>query len=232
MITAKQVPPEEQMSPLLEDGMFPDNIAVFGNRDFQGHIPENVQRVVDAFNTDYIYSALEDTDFATPEDKELLEENLPPRGREHYSQKEADALKKIIFDESYYYGQEKYLCAALGIIENREWDYKEIHGSCQGDWNKVFYPTDEWSKNQIDCFAADYFNEGSEWLIQDYPEKGDGYISLYCYSYDPAGIREEIANCLDEKPEEIKLEIFDRYKKIPLYIENSPAEKEAEQEEL
>lgn len=40
MIYARQVPPEEQESPLWYDLYFPDDIAVFGNRDFNEHIPE------------------------------------------------------------------------------------------------------------------------------------------------------------------------------------------------
>jgi hypothetical protein len=70
----------------------------------------------------------------------------------------------------------------------------------------------------------DYFNTGTEWIIHDEetppesPEDINGY-SLYCYSWNDTGLREEIANTAGCKPEEVKLFKFNDFKRIATYTE-------------
>lgn len=52
MLIARQVPPEWQESPLLSDE-FPENIAVFGNRHFNKHLPPLVERLFGGNPRDY-----------------------------------------------------------------------------------------------------------------------------------------------------------------------------------
>ena len=52
MLIARQIPPEWQESPLLSEE-FPDNIAVFGNRHFNWHLPPIVERLFGNSPRDY-----------------------------------------------------------------------------------------------------------------------------------------------------------------------------------
>ena len=45
MIYARQVEPENQESPIFLPLLFPDNIAVCGNRDYEERLPEVFERV-------------------------------------------------------------------------------------------------------------------------------------------------------------------------------------------
>ena len=51
-IYARQIPPEYQESPLfLGAEFFPDDIAVYGNRDYKEHIPAVFERIRGALET-------------------------------------------------------------------------------------------------------------------------------------------------------------------------------------
>ena len=59
-VYARQISPEYQESPLfIGDEFFPDNIAVFGNRDYVEHFPEIVQRVREILNNGELADILE-----------------------------------------------------------------------------------------------------------------------------------------------------------------------------
>ena len=52
--------------------------------------------------------------------------------------------------------EDEIICSVLSIVDGRKWDYEPIHGSCQSDWNEIYYPVDEWSEDAIKQFETEY----------------------------------------------------------------------------
>lgn len=216
-VYAKQVTPEWQESPIYIDGCFPDNIAVCGNRDYNSHMPEVFERV---------YNALEDGELAEvleyPKEwkdwyknaTEAINEYLPPENGKRYSTNAIHALRGLALDYSFCAcsKENEIICKVLSIVDGRKWDWQTIKGSCQGDWQEVFYPVDEWSREALKTFETEYFNEGTEWIIND-------DYSIYCTSWNEDGIKQEIAAAEGTSPENVILYVFDGYTKTAKYRE-------------
>ena len=123
-------------------------------------------------------------------------------------------------------------CKALSLLCNREYAYKKIHGNCQGDWQRCYYPKDE--ENLLDDLEMQYFNTGEEWDVvdaeelKDYgepaPEDGQDIMampSIHCSAYvDGFHARENLAKYLGCQPDEIKMWRWKRYRKISEYEED------------
>ena len=114
--------------------------------------------------------------------------------------------------------ENEILCKVLSIVDSRAWDWQTIRGSCQSDWQEVFFPVDEWNEEALRDFETQYFNEGTEWLVDDgeYDPENDsplninGY-SVYCTSWSEDGIRQEIADAEGTSPENVVLYAFEGY---------------------
>lgn len=204
-IYAKQINPAYQESPLFYDDMFPEDIAVCGNREYIEHCPEVFNRV---------YSVLSDGELADvlgnkngwknwyKNITEAITDYLPPE-KEKYSTKDIGALKRLVlqYAECKSREEDSILCAVLSIVTGRKWGYRMITGCVQGEWNYIYYLVDEWTKAALEAFEAEYFNTGSEWIIdegdfnpdEDNPEEISGY-SIYCTSWNGDGIKQEIAD--------------------------------------
>ena len=222
-VYAKQVNPRYQESPLwLGAEFFPVNIAVCGNRDFDKHLPEVFKRVQDVLDAGELAEVLEDMSKKTYfKEASLLDYAsikeactfMIPKTSGEYSREEAEALAALVL----YYSQERnssrqdeVLCKVLSIVDGRKWSGRTIRGNCQGDWQNVFYPVDEWSREELNVFEIEYFNTGSEWIIkevEDVPDDADdgpGW-SIYCTSWNYDGIRREIIDALGYEPDSLKL---------------------------
>lgn len=89
------------------------------------------------------------------------------------------ALEKA--DEKYPYTDFDALTVdLLSICEKREWTTETIHGCCQGDWQTVFYPADEYSNEFVNYIESVYFNTGAEYCIIDDPELEKYAITEEC----------------------------------------------------
>lgn len=127
---------------------------------------------------------------------------------------------------------ENMKCKALSLLCNREYAYKTIHGVCQSDWQRCYYPKEE--ENLLGELEMQYFNTGEEWDVvgaeelKDYgelaPEDGVDIMrmeSIYCSAYiDGFRARENLAHILDCRPEEIKMWRWKGYRKISEYEED------------
>ena len=228
MLYAKQVSPEYQESTLfLGDEFFPDNIAVFGNRDYKEHRPDFINKVWEVLRQGELADVLENVKEWADYYKNTTEaiiDYLPPERGGRYSTNAIHALKNYVIDFSSCPCSREYeiLCDVLSIVTGKTWDHQMIRGCCQSDWNYIFYPVDEWTSEQIAVFETEYFNMGTEWIIHDEeeapesPEDINGY-SVYCTSWNDKGIRKEIADAAGVSPEEVIMYSFDGYKKIPVY---------------
>lgn len=170
MIIAKQVPPEYQESPLFSGEGFPEDIVVTGNRNYNEHIPALFARVKRALHSDELPSEIYSYGSAhnTRRPKDIVNEYLPCEKGE-YSDHDIDRLWELVQDYDYCPGtdQRVILCEILSIVAKELWEFSTIHGSCQSDWQEIYYPANAWDKKRLRDFEAQYFNEGSEWKIND-----------------------------------------------------------------
>lgn len=125
------------------------------------------------------------------------------------------------------------ICLALEAMTGKKHDYTQISGCCQRDWQYIYYPSDEYDTNALDALEAEYFNEGTEWMVFEEPveieesEKENAVeiaedenclsFSIYCTSWNEEGQRKEIADEIGCKPDEVLLFSFDHYVKQPIY---------------
>lgn len=123
------------------------------------------------------------------------------------------------------------ICLALEAMTGKEYDWFNIHGSCQGDWQIIYMPTE--NKEDKATIEAEYFNTGEEfmvyeesipledWQIENAVEIAENEdclsFSVYCTSWNEEGQRKEIADAIGCKPEEVLLFEFDHYVKTPVY---------------
>ena len=118
------------------------------------------------------------------------------------------------------------MCAVLSIVTGEEWSCKQIRGCCQPEWNCIFYPVAQWSKEAIEEFEVEYFNTGTEWIVDDgdfdpesdIPENINS-CSVYCTAWNEDGIKKQIADGEGLDMEDIVLYAFEGYAKTPLYRE-------------
>lgn len=230
-VYARQIAPEYQESPLFIEGCFPDNIAVYGNRDFNSHKPELFEKVQAVLEQGELAEVLEyPKEWAEwyKNATEAINEYLPPENGKKYSTNAIHALRCLVLDYSCCAcsRENEILCKVLSIVDGREWDFDTIRGSCQSDWQEVFFPVDEWSKEALRQFETEYFNEGTEWIVDDgefdpatdSPLNINGY-SIYCTSWNEDGIKQEIADAEGTSSENVILYAFAGYTRTPQYRE-------------
>lgn len=230
MIYCKQVEPEYQESRLFdEDDMEPEYICVTGNRDYISRTSPLFDRVYRVLQSGELCEALDDLKIggfysawyknATEAINDWLEPEKP-----RYSTGDIHALKELVkaYNECSSREENAILCKVLSVVCGYKWDWRQITGSCQGDWNEVFYPVKDWTEEALTAFEIMYFNEGSEWIIHDEesapegPEDITGY-SVYCTARNEEGIKQELAEAAGVKPEEIIMYAFEGYTRNTVY---------------
>ena len=141
-----------------------------------------------------------------------------------YSTRDIHALKELVraYTEAASREENNILCKVLSIVTGRKWDWKIIRGYCQSDWNEVFYPVDDWSREALSAFETMYFNTGSEWIIHDEentpegPEDISGY-SCYIVADTEEGIRKELAAVAGCAPSDLVIWAFDEFIRVAQY---------------
>lgn len=229
-IYAKQVAPEYQESPLfLDDDFFPDNIAVCGNRQYKERCPDIFTKINAVLENGECAEILESKSEWARWYKNItavIMDYLPPEHKSKYATKEIHELKRLVLSYPYCkrIEEDTILCEVLSIVTGKKWSYKQICGCCQSEWNYIYYPAEEWSREALEAFEAEYFNTGSEWIIDDgdfdpendSPLNINGY-SVYCVSWRNEDIRKEIADASGESPEDVILYAFTGYSKTAQY---------------
>lgn len=213
-IYAKQVPPEYQESPLFY-GDWPEDVFVFGNRDFNDHSGrlEDIRRGLEE-----LCNAWEDLTSGAPAYYnswiDAIGECLPRDDGREYTRAERLRIREIAFDYTYtmnFTREKETLCAALELVTGRAWEYATIRGCCQGDWNYIIYPA-EYRHEWVCEFECEYFNTGAEWIVDD-------DWSIYTHSWNSDGVREEIASAAGVDPVDVVLLEFTGWSKTPEYRE-------------
>ena len=243
MIYARQIPPEYQESPLyFNDLCFPQDIAVFGNRDFHEHIPEFFEDVKNELDNATIADDLDNIDVKNnggssqycyyESYQECINDCIPPHNRDPYTDHEIQTLRKLINDYQYApqgsKTEKEMLCKIISIATGQTWDYTCIHGCVQSDWNYIYYP-DTWTDDMVKRFEIEYFNMGTEWIIHcaddaeseipNDPEEIQGY-TCYCHGCKDQEVKKEICKIdgRETDPEMVVLYAFDGWIKTPKYM--------------
>lgn len=122
-----------------------------------------------------------------------------------------DDVKTIISESDYIRIND--LVNELNEKTNIQWAYKEIHGCCQGDWERCIYDSSLYTDKQIELFEIEYFNLGSEYIDDD-------NTSYYCH-YDPVyeldDVKKELSDFTGHDPEEIEIDRFTGFERIAKY---------------
>lgn len=140
-------------------------------------------------------------------------ENLAIVGNRHYNAHMPDDFRRVWerFDEN-------RVLRALKLYTGRTWDRVTIRGYCQGDWQDVYYPVDEYSREALQELEIEYFNLGTEWEISRADAREDSYC-MYCYSDTPDQIRAEIAAAEGVAPDKVTLLRFNGWTRSASYKE-------------
>lgn len=222
MIYARQIAPEWQESPIFLDGMFPENIVVTGNRDYISRTTAEYDRVLDTLESyaevlesprEYGYKC------ATEAAIDLLQ---PVKGK--FSTGNIHALKGYFsrYGTGSSRDDKEIIARVLSLVTGQPWQWSIIRGCCQGDWQEVFYPVNEWGREALAAFEVEYFNTGSEWIIHDEenapegPEDISGY-SCYIVARTEEGIRKELAEMAGCVPSDLVMWAFEGFTRIPEY---------------
>lgn len=226
-IIVEQVEPSCQKSLLsLSEDFWPENILVFGNRNFNKHMEhskygelyEYIDRIFDEMAREYEFIKDKNSSFYA---------NVTELFQNYFSKSEFDAInvnlnnKKVIHEfkllleeyetDRYYKGTVQI--DMLSLLTGLNWRKCTINGFSQSEWNEILYPMELVSDNDIRIFEMDYFNIGTEWLFPD----GDASISIYCYGITYDEIKQEIADAFDVNAADIKLKAFSHYGRVAHY---------------
>lgn len=211
---AVQVPPEQQKSDF--DDLEKEGLIFAGNKYFLATGEELLQPWKD-------HQAEIEENFEVHKDNALWRDGMVKRLFPKASYEILDHLADL-----YYKGKDKtqeYTCLILQAITGKVYDYTCINGVCQGDWQYVLYPTEDWSIDQIRDFGARYFNTGTEWFCveatnvdsddpKDIFASDDGFYH-YSTEWDSDKIRKELANNVGCRPDELKMFPFKTYIQVP-----------------
>ena len=245
-IYAYQISPEYQdsthyLSVMLDGIVWGNRIALRGNRNFENHMPEAVQEVIQILEDGYLYSDLHDLpgweDAAGQPNLpggplgekvcEVVREHFRniPEGRVPFTTEELIDLAQLTEEVVTNYTIRR----ALSVVCGGDWETTIIRGCCQGDWQEVFYDSETWTNEMLRNLEAFYFNTGSEWIVAEPSEKkltpeeiADSGTGVYCIEYMEDKIKEEIKGALgyENDPEvQVVLYQFDGYIKTPKYKE-------------
>jgi hypothetical protein len=220
-IYAKQVPPEYQESPLFYgDEFWPENVFVFGNRDFNQHADTLNELKTALENIAEVFDDMQQGQGWTNDLAYAIRCELPEEYRREYSRPER--LKMVELSNEYCfaksYEENDVLCKVLELITGKTWDNGTIRGCCQGDWQEIIFPA-EYGRDWLDNFETEYFNTGAEWRINENDPNSEGNYYMYTHAWRDDDIRAEIADAAGVDPADVILYTFDGWQKTPVYAE-------------
>lgn len=216
---AKQINPEYQESPMNYDEY--ENLFIVSARDCYGVNEKEYNEFIEKL--DNVFDSIDDGFGAEYWQYENLAECLHFELYDGDSTEMTDELveKWEKFFENYHTTSD--ICEALEIFTGDEWNCKEIHGCCQGDWACVVYNLKHWNDENIKNIEIEYFNLGTDWMINENGVEEtelesddfdlDNYdgCCYYVYSWDVDGQREELANIIGCNASDVVMFAHDGY---------------------
>lgn len=229
-IYARQIMPEFQDSRIFDDdGNGVEYINVWGNKDYQSRTSSVFDRVKECLDAGELAEDIEAVMEKNPSTiygniTEAINNQLWRDDGKPYSTRQIGKLKQLVlrYSECRSSEEDQILVDVLSIVTGEEWDYRNIHGCCQSEWNTVYYPVKYWTKESLDAFETMYFNTGSEWIVHEgdteptSPEEIDG-CAYYCVSWNDEGIKKELAEAAGGNVEDVVLYKYSGSVSIPTY---------------
>lgn len=229
-IYARQIMPEFQDSRIFnDDGNGVEYINVWGNKDYQSRTSSVFDRVKECLDAGELAEDIEAVMEKNPSAiygniTEAINNQLWRDDGKPYSTRQIGKLKQLVlqYSECRSSEEDQILVDVLSIVTGEEWDYRNIHGCCQSEWNTVYYPVKYWTKESLDAFETMYFNTGSEWIVHEgdteptSPEEIDG-CAYYCVSWNDEGIKKELAEAAGGNVEDVVLYKYSGSVSIPTY---------------
>lgn len=216
-IIAKQIPPEYQESPLFYGAEFwPENVFVFGNRDFNQHA-ETVEALKTALeNIANVYDDMQHGGAWTDDLLYAIHCELPDEYRREFTRQERLQIVELAnaYTAADSGDENNVLCNALELFTGKTWSTGTIRGCCQGDWQNIIYPA-EYGPNWLEEFETEYFNTGTEWAVD--PD-GDN-VHVYAHGWRDAEIRAELADAVGVAADNITLLKFTGWSRTAEYME-------------
>ena len=229
-IYARQIMPEFQDSRIFDDdGNGVEYINVWGNKDYQSRTSSVFDRVKECLDAGELAEDIEAVMEKNPSAiygniTEAINNQLWRDDGKPYSTRQIGKLKQLVlrYSECRSSEEDQILVDVLSIVTGEEWDFRNIHGCCQSEWNTVYYPVKYWTKESLDAFETMYFNTGSEWIVHEgdteptSPEEIDG-CAYYCVSWNDEGIKKELAEAAGGNVEDVVLYKYSGSVSIPTY---------------
>ena len=230
---AKQVNPEYQESPMMLDCDVIDSndIAMYGNEDYNSHMPDLFKTVVDTVEHDPDNIIFEMLRHAST-DRELIEEVFQPVNKLRFSEADIAGIAYFLKDNWTNPNPDDADCIVhlMTLITGHEWSTKVITGATQGEWQRVYYDSEVWSRKDLEFVENEYFNLGTQWdvvLMRDEDEKlsqedMDFADPEYCYTHDGAtnlDAKYELADDYGVDPADVTLYRIKGYKTVCVYEE-------------
>lgn len=215
---ATQVDPEMQQPPLAMDGMDDirmQEVLILEGRNFHSG-NDDLYEFADRFmyDADDFLQIIDESETAEEAVREMSAcfDLSSTYGKDYKPKKELiywkAALKKV--DEL----DSSPIPYILTCLTGRKYERTTIRGCGQSDWAELVYPAG-WTNADVDRFASEYFNTGTEWSVAPVDDSNDT-VSIYTSEWDEDA-KTEIAEYFEVKPEEVQLNILTGYERIPQY---------------
>ena len=197
-----EVAPELRESPIddydYEPGYWLENVSVTGNSYYCDRKSEgfkNAELLLEYIDDEYDFNSLVKYFKITDDGSKLY------------------ALSKaIICKKDYHYRDETVIPLLLEALTGEKYDSREIHGCYQGEWNRAYFPV-SMGDDFIEWFETAYFNNGSEWIVED----NDDRISLYSCEWSNEKVKADLANQYGVAVDQCEFYKFDGYVRRPKY---------------
>lgn len=227
---ARSLPDEWKQSPVEKElkameGTSLEGLVITGNRDYRSYGGRFLTILKDwERNVDNICDIVSDNQVSKAEKEEEIR-SLFPRWRETIC---PDKLVRVLdrYGNSYQYAEVRN-CDVLTAVTGVEYDYRQLTGAVQGEWNYLYYPIGSWDRDKLERFNTKYWNMGSEWIVQEVDDDSDeeesdddGFTflkSVYCTDSDEEKIRKNICESVGCRPDELIMYRFTGFSHIPTY---------------
>lgn len=212
-IVAKQVPPEYQESPWDYDERY-DRYVVIGPRNWQDFWTEayGITRFCEEWFDAWSDMKNPEATWAEPMTiGEFMEcEEIKKMSGEPWSADELNRWDKLFNEHHGYRTSNDEICEMLSLLDGGNWQHTTLNGCVQREWADCYYDADVITEEGVDIIEANYFNLGTEWIIDD-------DCGVYCYGWNDDMIRQELADAIGCKPEEIEMYKFAGWTSIAGY---------------
>lgn len=213
---AVQVPPEQQESDF--DDIEKVGVVFYGNRDFPSVGDDLLQNGLRQWE-----DIVEMPGFDDPEKRNKLLADKFPKALPT----DLDALVSLCNNGKDNTSEFRRLI--LSATTGKDYDYLEVKGNVQCEWQDVYYPVNEWSIDMIRDLGIRYFNNGSAWFYvdaedaesddpRDILDSSNGHLH-YSTEWESSAIRQEIADNAGCNPEDLKMFPFAGYVTTPSWCE-------------